>query len=75
VTLYRYSSRLAAFYDSRADALQLVPIEAFDSAETSVAVLGPDKLDFGKTPRSAIENAVDLAKEILKLRKKDEAEE
>jgi hypothetical protein len=71
VTLYRYSSRLAAFYDSRADALQLCRLGAFDSAEASVGLLAPDKLDFGKTPRSPIENAVELAQEILKLPKKE----
>jgi len=71
VTLYRYSSRLAAFYDSRADALQLSKDGAFNSAEVSIGVLGPERVDFGKEPRSPIENSIELAREILRLQKKD----
>lgn len=52
VGLYRYSVRLAAFCDSRADAVLLGP--SFSDSSTSfdvlIAALGPDTLDF-KTPR------------------------
>ena len=52
VGLYRYSVRLAAFWDSRADAVLVGP--SFSDSNTSfdvlIAALGPDTLDF-KPPR------------------------
>jgi len=65
VTLFRYNSRLAAFYDARADALQVCTSNAFDSAEKCVAVLAPDSLDFGKIPRSSVESGAEIVKRLL----------
>jgi hypothetical protein len=66
VTMYRYSIRLAAFYDARADILQLSP--PFDSIQFTdiVKALSPDALDFGREPKSPAQYAIDLAKELIK---------
>ncbi|MBN3762027.1 hypothetical protein [Burkholderia sp. Ac-20365] len=66
VTMYRYSIRLAAFYDARADILQLSP--PFDSVQFAeiVSALSPDGLDFGREPKSPAQYAIDLAKEVIK---------
>lgn len=52
VGLYRYSVRLAAFWDSRADAVLLGPSFSGDkpSFDDLIAALAPDALDF-KPPR------------------------
>ncbi len=51
--LYRYNSRLIAFYGSRRDALML---SAGDSAETEVfsRIFMPSGLDFGRQPNSPL---------------------
>lgn len=68
VTMYRYSIRLAAFYDARADTLQLsASLSSVQLAEL-VTALSPDGLDFGREPRSPAQHAIDLAKELIKNR-------
>lgn len=64
VSLYRYSTRLAAFYDGRADALQLC--KNFDdlNLESLVALTSPDNLDF-KAQRPPTDQAIELAKQII----------
>jgi hypothetical protein len=70
VTLYRYNVRFASFCDSRADVLQLLTTSQHIPMEKVVALLAPDKLDFGKTPPSPVQNAIDIAKEIASFRGK-----
>jgi hypothetical protein len=66
VTLYRYNTRLASFYDSRADALQLacefkdVPLDAL------IGLLATEKLDFGKQPASPLDHAIEIVKSMPK---------
>ena len=65
VSLYRYNTRLAAFYDGRADGH-----DAFEGGdqrlfENIVTLLSPDTLDFGKPPASPAKHAVELAKTII----------
>jgi len=65
VTLYRYNTRLSAYYDARADALELVSGQSIADLEQIIKALSPEGIDFGKTPSSPAEQAVELAKEIL----------
>ena len=64
INLYRYNIRIAAFYDSRADILELssvVPEVLHNIGDT----LSPDSYDFGKPARTPAQHAVDLAKELV----------
>jgi hypothetical protein len=65
VNLYRYNIRLAAYYDARADALQLVGSKDEKTLNEYVKVLSPETFDFGKQPRSPADNVMDLLKEVL----------
>ena len=68
VSLYRYTYRLSAFYDARADALELLEPEEEITTETieKIAVLlSPGNINFGKTPQSPTAQAIDIAKEII----------
>lgn len=56
VSLYRYNMRLSAFYFGRADALVLLN-KMPSELRTLVDVISPDKLDFGKPPRTPAEEA------------------
>jgi hypothetical protein len=68
VTLYRYNTRLASFYDARADALQICGLGANDNLTSVTKLLGADILEFGKTPSSPFTHAMRLAKDILSLK-------
>ena len=64
VRLHQYSLRLAAFWDSRADAVLLANSFAYRSAESFddlVAALAPDAYDFKPPPKSGHETAMSLA--------------
>jgi len=65
VSLYRYSMRLSAFYDSRADVLELAQ-ESVDQFAPIVALMSPDRYDFGKSPRLPTDVAIELARDVLK---------
>lgn len=67
VRLYRYSARLASYYDARADALLLLGNAPFSIAkfEKLVGALSPETYDFGRIPTSPTQQAVDLAKEVI----------
>jgi hypothetical protein len=67
VNLYRYSMRVAAFYDARADAilaLAIRPDGTFNEIvyDGLVKALDPGPLDFGKPANMPTAQAVDLAK-------------
>lgn len=65
VHLYRYLLRLSAFYDARADCLQA---SSSDSAADLIEYLkffSSDKLDFGKSPDSPVDQAIELSKDII----------
>ncbi len=70
VSLYRYNIRLAAYYDARADGLELVTTGSSEQIESIVRALSPESIDFGKSPMSPATHAVDLAKEILAIKGK-----
>jgi prefoldin subunit 5 len=65
VPLYRYNTRLATYYEARADALLLVDLGQESNLEKLVSLLSPDTLDFSKAPATPTQQAVDWAKEIL----------
>ncbi len=69
VGLYRYNIRLAAFYDARADALEALATAsaALDVRKLRILTLlwSPDQIGFGKEPRSPLDAAIDLTKEML----------
>jgi hypothetical protein len=65
VSVYRYSLRLAAHYDARADALTLSSALLDDSFYQLVQSLSPSGVDFGKLDRSPTEQLVDVARSAL----------
>jgi len=67
VGMYRYSARLASYYDARADALVLLGDSPFDieKFEKLVGTLSPETYDFGRIPASPTDQAVALTKEML----------
>ncbi len=69
VRLHRYSVRLAAFWDARADAVLLAQSFARCKAETFddlAAVFAPDAYDFKPTPRLEHESATKLLRQVLR---------
>lgn len=70
VNLYRYNTRLAGYYDARADALMLMTVEEIGSKKVGLdalmIALSPDMLDFGKSPKTAVDHAMGIAKELLR---------
>jgi hypothetical protein len=56
VSLYRYNMKLSAFYFGRADALVLFG-RLPNTLRALVDIISPDKLDFGKPPRTPAEEA------------------
>jgi hypothetical protein len=77
ITLYRYSTRVAAFYEARADALQIASEVDGLSLKDLVDALSADKVDFGKAPvppsqmiinalQSALEKATEVGVEAAK---------
>ena len=67
VTMYRYQVRLASYYDARADALDIAGKSNVNTLIQIIAALSPEGIEFGKVPKSPGENAVDLARNVLKL--------
>ena len=67
VSLYRYNMRLSAFYDARADALYMMDFldVGFDRLAEA---LTPDTVDFGKQPRSPVDQVSTLARELIRTR-------
>ena len=67
INLYRYNIRLSTYFDARADAIEMYLSKGFEhlSLTELMTVLSPDNLDFGKSPTSPVQHAVDLAKEII----------
>jgi hypothetical protein len=67
ITVFRYLTRLAAYYQGRVDSLQLAAgreISINDLRDLS-SVFSPETYDFGKPPKSPSDQALDLAKAII----------
>jgi hypothetical protein len=65
ITLYRYSTRVAAFYEARADALQIASEVDALSLKDLVDALSADKVDFGKSPVPPSQMVFDAVKSAL----------
>jgi hypothetical protein len=74
LNVFRYVMRLAAYYDARAQALLLATELGESKAKAFAdyaAVLGAEKISFGKEPSTPLESAVDL----LRAAKRVQSEE
>ena len=69
LSVYRYSIRLETYYEARADALMLYNGSDEEQLERLVAALSPEKIEFGKSPASPTEHAVEAVKGVASLRK------
>jgi len=69
INFYRYNLRLAAFYDSRADAIELLGEGSIGDLLQLVSSLSPDQLEMGKIPKTPSQEVVELATAIAKLQK------
>ncbi len=72
ISMYRYNTRLSAFYRARAHALQLY-VWGMDNDEEFARLalaMTPDSLDFGKTPSSPSEQVIKAVEKIATLRSK-----
>ncbi len=71
VSLYRYNTRLAGYYDARADALLLLHAEESNVKGMPfgelTAALSPDAVDFGRTAKTSVDHAVEMAKEVMRV--------
>jgi hypothetical protein len=65
ITLYKYTSRLIGFYYARVYAVEALdsPCSTEELAKT-VAIFSPDNVDFGRTPRTPLDIAGDVATKI-----------
>jgi len=69
VQIYKYSLRLAAFYDARGDCLQCSEADSPEDLKKFLEVFSAESLDFGKIPRSPGDRAIHAAGEALKSSK------
>jgi len=73
VRLYQYHSRLAGFFEARADGLLLEPHygKSHQSMELKelIAVLSPESVQYGDLPKNASEEVVEIAKAALAAKK------
>lgn len=70
VSMYRYNIRLAAYYDARADGLELAIDASVEEIDKIIRSLSPENIDFAKVPNSPSVHAVELAKEIVSIKGK-----
>ena len=62
---YRYHIRLAAHFDSKADALELAPIGDVAAFEKLCLAVSPSGVDFQESADSIADHAVEIAKKIV----------
>jgi hypothetical protein len=69
VSLYRYNMRLSAYYDARADALELAAgadgRTSLKQFQAACEIIAPDRIDFGREPKSPVANVTELLKAAL----------
>ena len=74
ISLTRYNLQLAAFYDARRDVILLAPEETLprpanvEEFERMVNALSPDGLDFGRSPKTVVDQAIRMARFIVRGR-------
>jgi hypothetical protein len=64
IGLYRYASRLEAFYESRADAFSLSSLTGQESVKDIATLLSPDNIDFGKTPSTPLQDLIAAVRKL-----------
>ena len=70
INFYRYNLRLAAFYEARADALELLGNGSIEQLQLLVASMSADQIDLEKPPKSPTQEVADAAKAIASLSRK-----
>jgi hypothetical protein len=75
VALYRYSTRLANYYDARTDALELAVSDGGGIDENRLAnmanIIAPERIEFGKEPKTPMDQALEVARLLVSA--KDQA--
>ena len=64
-SIYRYHARLAAHFDSKADALELCPVGDVAVLEKLCLALNTAGVDFQESADSIAEHAVDIARKVM----------
>ena len=64
-SIYRYHARLAAHFDSKADALELCPVGDVAVLEKLCLALSTAGVDFQESADSIAEHAVDIARKVM----------
>ena len=70
IGFYRYNLKLAAFYDARADAIELLSGETLENLPSIVAILSADQIEMGKPPKTPMEEVVRLVEALVEMQKK-----
>ncbi|HEX8458643.1 MAG TPA: hypothetical protein VF656_15210 [Pyrinomonadaceae bacterium] len=69
LSVYRYSIRLVSYYEARADALLLYNGSDAEQLQTLVSTLAAERIEFGKSPSTPIEQAAELLKSAASIKK------
>lgn len=69
--LYRYLTRIAAAYDSKADAIDLVSFDP-DKLTKLVDAFSTEQFDFGKTPTGPVDQATEIIRAVNGISKTGE---
>lgn len=69
ISVYRYSVRLQTYYDARADALLLAHKSDAAELQQIVALLSPERIDFGKSPTAPSEHVFNAFKSAVSAAK------
>lgn len=69
LSVYRYSIRLVSYYEARADALLLYNGSDAEQLQKFVSTLAAERIEFGKSPSTPVEQATELFKSAASLRK------
>ena len=70
INFYRYNLRLAAFYDSRADALELLADGNIKRLALLVSAFSADQIELGGAPKTPTQEVVDAAGAIASVSSK-----
>lgn len=67
VPTYRYNIRLAAFYEARADALEIMSEIPDCPLDKLILILSPDTINFGKSIQTPTEHLLEVVKDAVKV--------
>lgn len=69
INFYRYNLRLAAFYNSRADAIELLGDDDLKGLRQLVSSLSTEQIELDKLPDTPTDDIIKIAKTISSIRK------